>query len=206
LSDGEIRLFWQACDAVGEPFGAIFKLLLLTGARLNEVAGMRRSELHANGLWQLPGSRTKNRRPYKVLLPPMASALLPPSQHDLVFTTTGTTPPSGWSRAKRRLDAAMLTAARESPRNAAIEPWRLHDLRRTAVTGMVELGVRPDVIELCVNHVSGSRGGIAGVYNHSELLPDRKTALERWSTHVAGLVSGGTDNVVALHQRQAGAA
>ena len=76
LSDDEIRLFWQACDAVGEPFGAIFKLLLLTGARLNEVAGMRRSELHANGLWQLPGSRTKNRRPYKVLLPPMASALL----------------------------------------------------------------------------------------------------------------------------------
>jgi integrase len=206
LSDDEIRLFWQACDAVGEPFGAIFKLLLLTGARLNEVAGMRRSELHANGLWQLPGSRTKNRRPYKVLLPPMASALLPPSQHDLVFTTTGTTPPSGWSRAKRRLDAAMLTAAREPPRNAAIEPWRLHDLRRTAVTGMAELGVRPDVIELCVNHVSGSRGGIAGVYNHSELLPERKAALERWSTHVAGLVSGGTDNVVALHQRQAGAA
>jgi integrase len=206
LSNDEIRLFWQACDAVGEPFGAIFKLLLLTGARLNEVAGMRRTELHANGLWQLPGRRTKNRRPYKLHLPPMALALVPPGQHDLVFTTTGTTPPSGWSRAKRRLDAAMLTDARERARNASIAPWRLHDLRRTAVTGMAELGVRPDVIELCVNHVSGSRGGIAGVYNHSELLPERKAALERWSAHVAGLVNGGTDNVVALHQRQAGAA
>jgi integrase len=206
LSNDEIRLFWQACEAVGEPFGAIFKLLLLTGARLNEVARMRRSELHANGLWQLPGSRTKNRRPYKVLLPPMALALVPPGQHDLVFTTTGTTPPSGWSRAKRRLDAAMLTAARERARDASIAPWRLHDLRRTAVTGMAELGVSPDVIELCVNHVSGSRGGIAGVYNHSELLPERKVALERWGAHVSGLVSGGTDNVVALHQRQAGAA
>jgi integrase len=206
LSNDEIWLFWQACDAVGEPFGAIFKLLLLTGARLNEVARMRRSELHANGLWQLPGSRTKNRRPYKMLLPPMALALVPPGQDDLVFTTTGTTPPSGWSRAKRRLDAAMLTAVRERARDASIAPWRLHDLRRTAVTGMAELGVRPDVIELCVNHVSGSRGGIAGVYNHSELLPERKAALERWNAHVSGLVSGGTDNVVTLHQRQAGAA
>jgi len=164
LSNDEIRLFWQACDAVGVPFDAIFKLLLLTGARLNEVAGMRRSELHANGLWQLPGSRTKNRRPYKLLLPPMALALIPPGQPDLVFTTTGTTPPSGWSRAKRRLDAAMLTAARERARDSSLAPWRLHDLRRTAVTGMAELGVRPDIIELCVNHVSGSRGGIAGVY------------------------------------------
>src|SRR5262249_1787931 len=146
LSNDEIRLFWQACDAVGEPFGAIFKLLLLTGARLNEGAGMRRSELHANGAWHLACSRTKNRGPHKLLLPPMALALIPPGPHDLVFTTTGTTPPSGWSRAKRRLDAAMLAAARDRARDASIAPWRLHDLRGTAVTGMAELGVRPDVV------------------------------------------------------------
>jgi len=167
---------------------------------------MRRSELHANGIWQLPGSRTKNRRPHKLILPLMALALIPPGPHDLVFTTTGTTPPSAWSRAKRRLDAAMLAAARDRAHDASIAPWRLHDLRRTAVTGMAELGVRPDVIELCVNHVSGSRGGIAGVYNHSELLPERKAALERWSEHVAALISDGTDNIVALHPRQMGAA
>ncbi len=158
----------------------------------------------ANELWQLPGSRTKNSRSYKLL--PMALALIPPGQHGLVFSTTGTTPPSGWSRAKRRLEPAMLTTARQHARNVSLGSWRQHDLRRTAVTGMAELGVTPDVIELCVNHVSGSRGGIAGVYNHSELLPERKAALERWSAHVAGLVSGGMDNVVALHQRQAGAA
>src|SRR5262249_1077671 len=122
------------------------------------------------------------------------------------FTTTGTTPPSGWSRAKRRLDAVMFTAARERARGASIAPWRLHDLRRTAVTGMAELGVRPDIIELCVNHVSGSRGGIAGRYNHSGVVPERKAALERWSAHIAGLVSSEKDNVVPLHQRQAGAA
>jgi hypothetical protein len=85
----------------------------------------------------------------------MALALIPPGQPDLVFTTTGTAPPNGWSRAKRRLDAAMLTAARERARDSSLAPWRLHDLRRTAVTGMAELGVRPDIIELCVNHVSG---------------------------------------------------
>ena len=143
--------------------------------------------------------------PHKLILPPMALALIPPGLHDLVFTTTGTTPPSAWSRAKRRLDAAMLAAARDHAHDAPITPWRLHDLRRTAVTGMAELGVRPDVIELCVNHVSGSRGGIAGVYNQSELLPERKAALERWSAHVAALISDG-DNIVALHPPQAGAA
>ena len=74
------------------------------------------------------------------------------------------------------------------------------------MTGMGELGIRPDVIELVVNHISGHRGGIAGVYNKSELLPERTAALQRWADHVAGLISGGTDNVVPLHQRQAGAA
>jgi integrase len=107
-----------------------------------------------------------------------------------MFTTTGSTPISGWSKTKRRLDATMNTT-----------PWRLHDLRRTAVTGMAELGIRPDVIELTVNHISGHRGGIAGVYNRSELLPERKVALERWAAHVSGLVSGTADNVIALQPR-----
>jgi hypothetical protein len=83
-------------------------------------------------------------------------------------------------------------------------PWRLHDLRRTAVTGMAELGIRPDVIELAVNHVSGHRGGIAGVYNRSEMLPDRKTALERWASHIEALVSGkGAANVLPMTAKAA---
>jgi hypothetical protein len=67
---------------------------------------------------------------------------------------------------------------------------------------MAELGIRPDVIELTVNHVSGHRGGIAGVYNKSELLPERKAALERWSMHVEALVTGRMDNIVALQPRR----
>ena len=85
------------------------------------------------------------------------------------------------------------------------EPWRFHDLRRTFVTGMAELGVRGDVIELAVNHVSGLRGGIAGVYNRSELLPERRAALERWAKHIKGLTADKpAENVVdlALNRRR----
>jgi integrase len=212
LSTDEVRWFWRAAETADaprvpgapKPFPVLLKLLLLTGARLNEVASMTREELHDDGMWHLAGSRTKNKKPHVVPLPPLARDLITsmPSGEGLVFSTTGTSPVSGWSRMKRRLDAAMLALARkERGAKATILPWRLHDLRRTAVTGMAELGIRPDVIELTVNHVSGSRGGIAGVYNRSELLDERRTALERWSLHVAGLVSGGRGNVVPLAKK-----
>jgi len=83
-----------------------------------------------------------------------------------------------------------------------IPAWRIHDLRRSAVTGMAELGIRPDVIELCVNHVSGTRGGIAGVYNRSELLPERRAALERWAVQVQGIVSGKLANVLPMPRKR----
>jgi integrase len=208
LSESEIRWFWRACDATGEPFGAIFRLLLLTGQRLNEVAGMRWEELSDDATtWALPATRTKNRRAHVVPLAPAAQAMVAAAPRTLgckfVFSTTGRTPPSGWSKVKRRLDAAMLAAARaERGPDATVPPWRLHDLRRTAVTGMAELGVRPDVIEMAVNHVSGHRGGIAGVYNKSELLPERRAALARWAVHVQGVVSGAAGKVVAMPRRR----
>lgn len=188
LTSAEIIKFWKATDA--EPTGALLKLLLLLGCRLNEVAGMRQSELSDDGsIWNIPGTRTKNRRPHVVPLPPMARELIPSGGHDLVFTTTGTTPVSGWNKIKRRLDKAMKIPA-----------WRLHDLRRSFVTGLAELGIRPDVIELCVNHVSGTRGGIAGIYNRSELMPERRAAIERWCAHIDGLVTGKGGKVVSLRK------
>lgn len=93
-----------------------------------------------------------------------------------VFTTTGRTPVSGFSRAKRRLDAHLDGMS-----------WRLHDLRRTAATGMIQLGTQPHVVELCLNHVSGARAGVAGVYNRAEMLDERRSALEQWGQHVRGL-------------------
>jgi integrase len=205
LSNAEIRWLWQACGALGEPFAAIVKLLLLTGQRLNEVAGMVRDELSEDGTtWNIPSARTKNKRPHRVPLSPAARALIPANgKYELVFSTTGHSRPSGWSRAKGRLDRFMLAEAKKERTSATIAPFQLHDLRRTCVTGMAELGIRPDVIELVVNHISGHRGGIAGVNNKSELLPERKVALERWAVHVTGLVSA-QPNVVAMRKPRRG--
>jgi hypothetical protein len=98
----------------------------------------------------------------------------------------------------------MLKLAREEHDSAATIPhWQFHDLRRTAVTGLGDLGIRPDVIELCVNHQSGSRGGVAGVYNRSTLLSERKEALERWALHVAGIVERRPANVTRLAGKRA---
>ena len=108
---------------------------------------------------------------------------------------------SGWGRMKGRLDAAMLAAAREEGR-AVIPPWTLHDLRRTFVTGMVELRVPPHVVEVTVNHIGGTRSGVAGTYNRSELMDERKEALERWATHVAGMVTPVPEKVVSLPRKR----
>jgi integrase len=198
LSENEIRWFWMAAGALDgdAPWGSLLRLLLLTGARRGEVAGMARGELGPDGVWRIPGARTKNHREHIVPLPPLARDLIPHGEGRLVFSTTGSTPVSGWSRLKRRLDTDMLAIAG----GEAIPSWRLHDLRRTFVTGMAELGIQPHVIELVVNHVSGARAGVAGVYNRSELMPERKAALERWAAHVERLVTGRSGNVVALRK------
>jgi integrase len=203
LTDDEIKWFWQACDVADQPldpkaprpYGAALRLLLLTGQRLNEVAGMRRDELHADGTWHLPGSRTKNKKPHIVPLAPLAREYI--ADHgDFIFTTTGRTPVSGWSKVKNRLDTAMRAAAK-----AAVPPWRVHDLRRTFVTSLVgKLHVPPHLVELIVNHISGARAGVAGIYNQAEMLAERKAALERWAVHVHGIVTGKPANVETLHR------
>jgi integrase len=199
LNADEIRRLWKACDAVHPVYAAAVKMLLLTGARLREVSHMERGELSTDGaVWALPGARTKNHRAHVVPLPPLAREIIAGvpqiAGSNFVFSTDGRGPVTGWSRVKAKLDAAM-----KAP------PWRLHDLRRTFVTGSAELGIRPDVIELVVNHVSGLRGGIAGTYNRSELLPERREALERWARHVQGLVSGeAPGKVVTMPRRRKG--
>jgi integrase len=193
LSGQEIVKFWAACTATGSPFGSLLKLLLLLGARLNEVAGMRRSEISDDGTWTIPGTRTKNHRTHILPLAPLARDVLGEVQPihgvDLIFTTTGKTPVSGWSKTKRRLDGVMK-----------IPPWRLHDLRRTAATGMAEIGIPPHILEAVLNHVSGAKAGVAGVYNRSLYTSEKKAALERWAVHIAGLVAGKTANVTPLRK------
>lgn len=209
LSTDEIRWFWQACDAVGFPFGPLCKLLLLSGCRREEVRGMRRSEINKDGAtWVIPGSRTKNHRAHSVPLSPLVREIIDgaprmENPEGLVFTT-GSTPVGGFSKYKERLDAAMLAAARkERSKDIAIEPWRLHDLRRSCATGMAGLGIEPHIIEACLNHISGFRAGVAGVYNVARYAKEKRAALERWSAHIAGLVSGKPTKIIPLPRKGA---
>jgi integrase len=203
LTNDEIGWFWRACDS--EPlYAPLLRLLLLQGQRLNEVAAMRRSELSDDWTtWTIPSTRTKNHREHIVPLAPLARELLASikTSSDLIFTTTGATPLSGWNRLKRRLDRAMLELAHEERgAKATLAAWRLHDLRRTFVSGCGDLGIRGEVIEMCVNHVSGTRGGVAGIYNKAKLLPERWEAFERWAIHVAGVVEQRPANVTHLRR------
>jgi integrase len=193
LSNAEIRSFWNA--DVGDPYASVIKMLLLTGCRLNEVVGMKWAEIGDDGVtWTIPGERTKNHRPHVVPLAPLARDLLANAKRiegcPFVFTATGTAV-GGWSRHKMHLDAAMKPAA----------PWVLHDLRRTAATGMAEIGIAPHIIEAVLNHVSGARAGVAGVYNRAAYLPEKTAALERWAAHVEGLVSGQAAKVTPLRPK-----
>jgi integrase len=203
LSNDEVRWLWRACDA--EPlYGPLLRLLVLSGQRLNEIAGMRWSELSDDKtFWAIPAARTKNHREHVVLLAPLAREQLAnvKGSGDLVFSTTGATPVSGWTRLKCRIATGMLKFARDERGDKATIPhWQFHDLRRTVVTGMGDLGIRGDVIELCVNHQSGSRAGVAGVYNRSTLLPERKEAFERWALHLTGIVEPRPANVTRLRR------
>ena len=190
LTDAEIVKFWRATDAERKELFALLKLLLLTGCRLNEVAGMTRAELSDDGAtWNIPGARTKNKRPHIVPLAPLAQKMVGTGSEGFVFTTTGQSPISGWSKIKRRLDEAMK-----------IPPWRLHDLRRTAATGMAEIGIAPHIVEAALNHVSGAKAGVAGTYNRAAYAEEKRSALERWATHVQGLVSERPANVVKMRK------
>lgn len=191
LTSDEMQLVWNAFEAEGRPFGTLFRLLLLTGQRRNEVAGMRWDELREldtdQALWEIPSSRTKNRRVHLVPLTTQTIALIKalPVSGPYVFSTNGETPVSGFSKAKARVDHRISANAQQS-KTLEISDWTLHDLRRTMVTVMnEELRVAPHVVEAVVNHLSGSaKAGVAGVYNRALYLDERLEALQRWNDWV----------------------
>jgi integrase len=214
LGDDEIRLAWRAFDQVGWPFGPIGKLLLLTGARRDEVAGMHWAEIDfAKRTWMLPRERTKNSRPHAIPLCDAAIRVLESvprigdGKGGLVFTSTGATAVSGFSRAKAAIDAAMVRIRREDAKVRGDDPetipaqekWVLHDLRRTVATNLQKLGVRLEVTEAVLNHVSGSRAGIVGVYQRHEYSAEKRAALDAWARYLDVIVSGlRAGNIVAL--------
>jgi integrase len=187
LTAGEIRQLWKALDRVALPFAAAIKMMLITGQRRNEVAAMMFSELSEDSaVWNLPPARTKNKLPHTVYLPPMAREIVAAvpriAGSDFVFTLSGDNPVRGFSHVKRRVDASVSFA----------EAWTLHDLRRSAATMMGEVGVLPHVIEAVLNHASGAKRGVAGVYNRFQYAPEKKEALERWADRLADIVSEGS--------------
>src|SRR5262249_52195706 len=169
LTDNELCLVWHAADEIGWPFGPLVQMLIVTGQRRDEVAKMQWSEIELKErLWTLPRERAKNDRPHSVPLSPLAITIIksvPRIAGPFIFTTTGETASSGYSRAKRRLDA-------ELPKN--MPAWRWHDLRRTLASGMARLGINLPTIEKVLNHVSGSFGGIFSVYQPHHLSHEKK--------------------------------
>jgi integrase len=199
LTDNELRWFLKSCKKIGWPFGTLAKLLLLTAQRRDEVGGIEWSEIDFDKkAWTIPRHRAKNDRSHEVHLSDAALSMLrsiPRVGNGVVFAVNGRAV-SGFSHGKKRLDAAMLTARRDElgAKAEEIPHWILHDLRRTAATGMARLNIAPHVVDKVLNHVSGTIRGVAAVYNRFEYLEERRAALEAWGKYVTALAA---DQVVS---------
>jgi integrase len=182
LDDVEIARVWHAASSIGYPFGTISQLLLLTAQRRNEVTSMRWKDLDFEAaLWSIPAGLTKNGATHVVPLVPEVLAILrrvPRIDNDLLFPSrVGEGRAfSGFSKGKERL--ATLSDVAE---------FTLHDLRRTAATRLASLGVAPHVVERLLNHVTGTLGGVAGVYNRFKYRDEVRAALEMWTAHIGQL-------------------
>jgi integrase len=183
LTNEELKSLWRASRELGFPFGLAFQLMALTGQRRGEVVGMRWSQLNLDeAVWTIPANIAKNGRAHHVPLSGPSLEILERLPRfvgsDLMFTTTGISPVSGFGRAKDRLDFLMGPTAE----------WRLHDLRRTTASGMARLGVAPHVIEKVLNHVSGEISGVAAVYNRHGYQTEKREALSQWAVDLENLM------------------
>jgi integrase len=181
LSDQELRAVWQAAGQMGV-YGSLVRLLILLAQRRGELAGLTFSECDLDkGLISLPGERVKNNRAHEIPLSPQAVALieaLPRNSERYVLSLRGGKPIGGFGKLKAQLDKAC-----------GVTDWVLHDLRRTAASGMARLGVGLPVIEKVLNHVSGSFAGIVSIYQRHDFSGEKRRALEAWDSHVAAVVS-----------------
>jgi integrase len=182
LDDTELAKVWNACE--DDDYGRSIRLLILTGQRLREVGEMTHSELDKDsGKWRIPGSRTKNGRDHELTLPALAWAIIDTvprrewNDHLFGRSSHGFT---GWSAGKVLLDQRAKIEA----------PWVVHDLRRSVATGLANLGVQPHVIEALLNHVSGHKRGVAGVYNRSIYERETRNALALWAEHIHAITTG----------------
>jgi integrase len=179
LTDAELVTVWRAAEAEGFPYGPAVQLLVLSGARREEITKLKWSEIHGDEI-VLEGARTKTGTPHHIPLSPLALKIISklPRFMSGEYLFGAEKPPAGWSQARNRID-----------RIAKIEPrWTIHDLRRTFATGLQRLGTPLQVTEACLGHTSGSRAGIIGVYQRHDYAPEKRQAVEAWGGRVAALV------------------
>ena len=192
LTDYEVRLFLEALRDEDDACAIPMRLLLLTGARRAEVFEAAWAEFDiANGDWLLPANRSKNKLPHLLPLPRMAMALIAKLQSQgrssLLFASdrTPTNAVSGISKMVARMRERMEKLAAQDGRE--IQHWQIHDLRRTAATGMAALMIQPHEVEAVLNHVSGTRAGVAGIYNRYTYYAEKKRALDKWSKKIRNI-------------------
>jgi integrase len=192
MSDDEIGLIWNTTPKCHRCFGPIVRLLIATGQRREEVSGLAWEEVNRNeALWTLPGDRTKNGEPNSIPLNDLAVAELDAvakgekwPKRGRVFPTSSGAAFTAYSKGKDKLDKIIA-----DEEGAPLPPWRLHDLRRTLATGFQRLGVRFEVTEAVLNHVGGSRSGVAGIYQRHDWKKEKREALLAWNEHVMKVVA-----------------
>jgi integrase len=195
LSDDELAAVWTACG--DDEFGKIVRLLILTACRRQEIGGMAWGEFSPDGMkWTLPAERSKNHRPHMLPVMPMMRSILDTVPHmagrDLLFGERADRGFTKWDVGKHDLDQ----------RAGLTDEWHLHDVRRTVVTRMGDLGVQPHVVEQILNHQSGHKRGVAGVYNKSPYANEVRNALATWHDHIRTLVEGGERKVLNFEAAQ----
>ncbi|UGX94291.1 site-specific integrase [Bradyrhizobium barranii subsp. barranii] len=182
LSPEELAAVYAAASEVGYPFGTIVQLCILTGQRRGEIVQLRRSYL--SDTVTLPPSITKNNRTHTFPIGNMARSIIENirGEDDLLFIGThGRGIFSNWSKEKTALDLLLSKSGLE------VQPWTLHDLRRTFASGLAMLGVRLEVVEKMLNHVSGSFAGVAGIYQRHTYLEEMRSAIVAWERHFSDL-------------------
>jgi integrase len=200
---------WKAAGEA-HSYSQIVKLLMLTGTRRNEIAELCWSEIGADMI-VIPGARTKNKKPLEIPLTPAMRAVIETlprranpdgSPRDRIFGAREENGFSSFSSSKRALDANIrANRIAADPNAAAMENWTLHDFRRSMSTTMNELGVEPHIVELCLNHLEGVKGGVAGVYNLARYREAKGRAWALWNDQLMNAVHGRTAKVVGLRRR-----
>ena len=194
LTDPELAQVFKNTTKLRPPFGAIFQLLVLTGARRGEITGLRWSEIKDNTII-LGRERTKAGAVHSIPLSPPALAILKElpriGPSDFVFTINGRNPVTDLAASKERLDSLINIPA-----------WHTHDLRRCVATGLQRIGINLQVIEAVLGHVGGSRSGIVGVYQRHSFDAEKRTALEAWAREVERIVDGKPAKVLPLRRQK----